>query len=372
MYPETSSRARTTLVVIALALALLWPSVHAVAQKGNPGFVYIMTNEASENSVIQYQRGADGLLRQLREIPTGGLGSGGTLDPLVSQDSLVLSGNGRLLLAVNAGSDEVSVLRAGHQGLSLLSTTPSGGDFPNSVAIHGDLVYVLNAQGAANVTGFRLAHDGTLQAIPGSTRLLPGGAAAAPTDVRFSPDGGHLLVTESGANQIVVFEIGDDGLASDPVTQPSAGMGPFGFRFGHDGVVIVAEAASGSASSYELTDQPALEAISAVVANGQMASCWISLTNDARYAYISNTASGTISSYRVGPQGALALLRAVAVNLGPGTTPIDSALSRDGKFLYVQNSTLGRVTILRVEGAGLRQIGTVTGLPTSLQGIAAR
>lgn len=363
---------RMTLLATTLALLVGLLPTAAVAQAGNSGFVYVMTNQASGNTVLQFRRFANGSLAQVQEVSTGGLGSGGTLNPLASQDSLVLSGDGRLLLAVNAGSDEVSVLGVGRKGMVLLDVEPSGGDFPNSVAIHGDLVYVLNAHGTPNVTGFRLDHDGTLEAIPGSTRELPGDRAAAPNHVRFSPDGTRLLVTEGGTHQIDVFEIGDDGLIVDVLTQPSAGLVPFSFAFGHGGVVIVAEAGSASASSYRLEGDGTLDVISAAVPNGQAASCWIALTRSGKHAFISNTAAATISSYRVDGNGDLALIEAVAAATGAGSAPIDSALSRNSRFLYVVDSTLGRVLIYRVAGADLVPIGSVTGLPTSLQGIAAQ
>jgi len=89
------------------------------------------------------------LLKKRSMVPTGGLGGTGNgvgaLDPLGSQDSLVLSGDGTRVLAVNAGSNDLSVLGAGENGLKLLSKISSGGEFPNSVAVRGNLVYVLNA-----------------------------------------------------------------------------------------------------------------------------------------------------------------------------------------------------------------------------------
>ena len=89
-------------------------------------------------------------------------------------------------------------------------------------------------------------------------------------------------------------------------------------------------------------------------------------------AFISNTAAATLSSYRIDGNGDLTLAEAVAAATGPGSAPIDSALSRNSRFLYVVDSTLGRVLIYRVAGAGLVPLGSVTGLPTSVQGIAAQ
>jgi len=305
----------------------------------------------------------------LREVPTGGSGSGPTqVDPLGSQDSLVLSGDGSLLLAVNAGSNEVSVLGLKGTTLTWLSKTNSGGDFPNSVAVDKDLVYVLNAQGTPHISGFRL-NGGRLTAIPNSNVNVPGGTAGGANDIRFSPDGSQLLLTESATNQIDIFPIGDDGVAGSPVGQASAGGSPFGIRFGHEGVAVVSEAA-GSASSYQLGDLT-LTVISGAVVNTQKASCWISLTRTGRYAYLSNTGSGTLSSYAVAADGQLTLAKAIAASAA-GSAPIDSALSRDSRFLYVDDSAQGRVLLFRVDGASLIPIGTVPSLPKSIQGITAQ
>jgi 6-phosphogluconolactonase len=162
-------------------------------------------------------------LTKIGAVETGGLGGTGNgvgaLDPLGSQDSLVLSGTGSLVLVVNAGSDQGSSLAAGGSGLRLLSTVASGGRFPNSVALNGNLAYVLNAHGTPNISGFRVSATGVLQPISHSTRNLPGGTASAAHDIRFSPDGTRLLVTEGGTNQIDIFELGNNGLVTGVTTQ---------------------------------------------------------------------------------------------------------------------------------------------------------
>ncbi len=177
------------------------------------------------------------------------------------------------------------------------------------------------------------------------------------------------LLTESGTNQIDIFPIGDDGVAGTPVTQASAGGSPFGIRFGREAVAVISEAA-GSASSYQLGDLT-LSVISGAVPDTQKASCWISITRSGRYAYLSNTASGTLSSYAVGPDGQLTLAKAIAAS-APGSAPIDSALSRDSRFLYVEDSAQGGVLLFRVDGATLIPIGGIPSLPKSVQGIAAQ
>lgn len=338
-------------------------------RKESDNFVYVMSNKASHNSVIQYQRAENGALVWGQEVLTGGRGTGATaVDPLGSQDSLVLSGDGHLLLAANAGSNEITVFEVDHDKLTWRNKVRSGGQFPNSIALFGDLVYVLNAKGTSpNITGFRLDPDGFLHAIPGARVALPPGSMGA-NDVQFAQDGTKLLVTVSGTNQVLVFGVGDDGIAGSANAQTSLGVGPFGIRFGRNGTVLVSEA-GGSASSYSFGPNDTLDMISGGVSDTQKAACWISLNRSATYAYVSNTGSGTISSYQIGASGDLTLAKAIAANTGGA--PIDSALSRDSKFLYVLDSAQGRVVALKVDGSTLVKVGAVS-LPTSIQGIAAQ
>src|SRR5207248_10681232 len=140
----------------------------------------------------------------------------------------------------NGGSNQLSALSASSSGVALLNTVSSNGNFPNSVALNGNLVYVLNAHGTPNISGFRLSSSG-LRPIANSTVNLPGGSIAAPHDIRFSLDGTRLLVTEGGTDHIDVFQLNSSGLVTGVKTQSSAGSGPFGMKFGRDGVLLSAE-----------------------------------------------------------------------------------------------------------------------------------
>lgn len=370
---STNAISLRTIISFLVAVTFL-PSIFSIpaaAQTGAPGFVYVMTNQPTGNAIVQYRRSPDGSLTHLRTVATQGSGySTGSVDSLGSQDSLVLSSDGTRLLAVNAGSNEISVLDAGSQRLTLLNKLSSGGEFPSSVAVYGSLVYVLNAHGTPNVSGFRLNPNG-LTAIANSTYNLPGGITADPHDIRFSQDGTRLLVTEGGTNEIDVLELDSRGLVIGVVTESSVGSNPFGMRFGRNGILVNAEAHTASVSSYALTPEDTLVAISGAVPDTQAAACWISLTNDGRFAFVSNTASGTLSSYQIAGNGTLGLASAVAASLGAGK-PIDSALSSGSEFLYVLDSALGRIAAFQIHGGSLKPVGTITGLPTTIQGIAAQ
>ena len=371
-------------ILVSLIVLVCCTSVQVFASSTrSAGFVYVMTNDPMGNKVIQFSRSSSGSLTKLSQASTGGVGGTGNgvgaLDPLGSEDSLALASSGSVVLAVNAGSGTLSALAVTSAGLQLLGTAvSSGGAFPNSVAANGNLVYVLNAHSTPpNISGFRLGSGG-LTAISDSTVTLPGFTASSsnvgadsPHDIRFSPDGTRLIVTEgAGSNLIDVFQLNDNGLVTGVSSTTSAGLNPFGMRFARGGVLLNAEADTNSVSSYSLSDDT-LTVISPAVVNGQAATCWISVSGDGKFAFTSNTGAGNLSSHQVSRNGTLNLEQLIAAT-AQGGNPIDSAFSTDSAFLYVEDSSLGRVLIYRVNGASLSFIGVVTGFPTTVQGIAAQ
>jgi len=297
---------------------------------------------------------------------------------LTSQNSLVLSADGRLLFAVNAGSNSVSVFATSGDDLTLLNTVPSGGVFPVSIAVQGNLVYVVNAGGTPNISGFRI-HAKTNQLVPlaGSTQNLPGGAAAAPAQVSFSPDGNLLIVTERGENQIDTFVV-DGELAQPGHAFPSSTTMPFGFAFGPYDVAIISyqgtnQGVISALSSYRLMDNGNLTVVTPALPSTQIAACWVVVPNNGNFAYVSNPGSGTISSYTVTFDGKLALFNVAAASIAGA--PVDLALSNNSRFLYANDNANGAIVGFSIGSDGsLTQVTSVPdGLPFGVsQGIAAR
>lgn len=357
-------RVLPSIIIIMLSIIFIDPSI--ASQQGQSGAVYVMTNATDGNEIVVFDRNAKGRLTEVGSISTEGDGSGGGLDPLGSQGSLILSQ--KWLLAVNAGSDEISVFKVLPDGLLLADIVGSGGDFPVSLTIFHNLVYVLNGGVSPNITGYNLNHQGILTPIPGSTRSLGSGAFA---QVGFDPQGEMLVVTDRGENEILVFSVDEDGLPSPaPVTSPSNGLVPFGFTFTQQGHLLVSEAGSGAVSSYEILPDGTLEVITPSEENFQAATCWIA--KNQRHAFTTNTASGNISSYRVkAGKGDVVLREAIA---GTGNLDIDLAVSINGLFLYVLNSGNGTIGMFRITSQGtLIDLGMINGgLSIFAQGIAAR
>src|SRR5262249_8509251 len=149
-------------------------------------------------------------------------------------------------------------------------------------------------------------------------------------------DGDVLLVTEKNTNDIDVFTVDDDGVAVGPTVVPSAGRTLFGFAFGKRDQVFVSDAFGGAAnagavSSYNVSNEGTLQTITAGAADKQPAPCWVALKNDGSFPYTTNTGSEIFSGYSVGFSGALRLLKGegITANTGPGSTPLDAAISND-------------------------------------------
>jgi 6-phosphogluconolactonase (cycloisomerase 2 family) len=356
---------------LAVMLGVIAPA--SLAQ-GNSGAVYVETNQSTGNSVIVFHRDANGTLSPGGSFATGGTGLGIGNDPLGSQGAVVLDQSNRLLFAVNAGSNDVSVFAVDGDNLQLLNRVSSGGTMPISIAVYDNLVYVLNAGGAPNISGFTLdPRTNYLVPLTGSQRTLAGGSAANPAEVSFRLDGDVLAVTEKGTQTIDTYIVNHDGYVSGPISNHSSGSTPFGFEFTHRSVAIVSEAGvtSNALSSYRTDDNGNLQLITGSLLNGQSGVCWALATNDGRYAYTINAGSGTISSYAISPEGILTLLDPIAAT--PGTGPTDPALSNNSRFLYIRQGGLQQVAAFRVEANGsLTPVGTIGGIPTGSQGIAAR
>jgi 6-phosphogluconolactonase (cycloisomerase 2 family) len=345
---------------------------------GNRSLVFVQTNEVTGNRIAVYDRGGHGRLHRVDTVPTGGLGGvaspGTESDHLASQGSLVYDAEHRLLVAVNAGSDTVSAFRVRGGHLHLKSVVPSGGHFPASVAVHGDLAYVLNSGGAGTVKGFWIGRHG-LTPIPGSARSLGLANAStpdfltAPGQVGFTPDGRKLLVTtKASTSAIEVFAVARDGrLSQSPVVNPSATPVPFAFTFNRFGRLVVGEAGASSVTTYRIRrDRTLVEPQSQ--ADGQTALCWILRVHGVYY--VSNTGSNNVSAYRVDIAGRPRLLTTTGIVATTNPGPIDLAAS--GSFLYVQTGTNGTVDEFSIRSDGtLESIGTVDDLPPGIEGIAA-
>ncbi len=379
--PRLARLAAIAALSVSVPAALAAPALAASArhtrgwQSGQPA-VYVQSDNTAGNQVVVYRQAADGTLARAGIYDTGGLGgvlAGSVVDHLASQGSLGYDPQAGLLIAVNAGSDTISVFSAAGASLTLRQVLPSGGEFPVSVAIHGDLAYVLNALGGGSVQGYRIA-AGRLVPLAGSGRALGLNPNASPQytntpgQVAFSPDGSQLIVTtKANGNDIDVFAVSQFGfLSAGPVVNAEGATVPFAISFDGSGQLVIAQAGPDALATYDLHQDGQLTPVDAL-GDDQAATCWVTEADGIFYA--SNAGSASVSGYTISGSGALTLLGDTSTDAGT----VDAAASPDGRFLYVQTGGSGIVDEFSIGVAGgLSEIGSVT-VPggTGGEGIAA-
>jgi 6-phosphogluconolactonase (cycloisomerase 2 family) len=350
-----------------LAAAAVFLSAGPAAASSSPvvGHVYVNDNTSGTNTIAAFDRHANGKLTPLPGSPfdAGGAGSG---SGLASQGAIQVTAGGRYVLAVDAGSNEISVLRINPDGgLTLLHVVSSGGIEPVSVAQHQGLVYVANAgAGGSNYTGFTLHRSGQLHPLAGSTFALPDGSD--PGDVLFNGTGTHIVGTRIGTSLIDSFRVGSGGkLKPAPGSPfPAQGLGPFGseFRPTNPSQLFVSNAhnsGTGTVSAFRVNSDGVLFSIGASpFPDNQTAPCWVEITHNGKFLFTVNTGSGSVSRYLIPTSGRLILLGSTPLSTS-NAGAVDARLSPDGRNLYVDQSKADSVAELAVSRGALTEVGVV-------------
>ena len=361
-----------------VAFATIACTVTLAATPTVVGAVYTQTNapNGAINSVYEWARNSDGTLTFVNSYSAGGKGRGPAVE---SQGSVILSSDNAWLFAVDAGSNSVAVFSVGSpNGLTLIGTVSSGGTFPVSLTMHGNLLYVLNAGATttkcSSISGFTFS-GGVLTPLVGSTLPLTT-CLAAPSEIAFSPDGTLLFVDERNTNNVDAFTVDNTGLPTFSTSQVSPSGGPFGFVFDNNDHMMLIQAANSSVSSFSSSPTGVLSVISNSVKDLGAAACWISATNNLgfskQYLYVDNTVSHSVSSYTIASDGTVTLLAAKAAVVS-GSHPLDNAISPDGNYLYVNDKLVGQIAAYQINSDGsLTSIAGATGVPPTVVGLAVR
>jgi 6-phosphogluconolactonase (cycloisomerase 2 family) len=359
----------TTVGALSVAAAVLIAAPASASapvsqnSKSDGAAVFVQSDNPAGNTVVAYDRAADGSLRQAGVYPTGGLGgvlAGSAVDHLASQGSLAYDRAHGLLYAVNAGSDTITVFAVHGDRLQLIRVLSSGGTFPVSITVHDDVVYVLNARDGASIQGYlRIGDD--LVSVPawhralGLDPMLTPEFTHTPGQVAFTPDGRQLVVTtKANGNDIDVFAVDRHGAPSAaPTVNAEPNTVPFAIVFDHAGHLLVAEAGTSALASFALGRDGTLTALQQV-ATGQAATCWVAA--DGTRFFTSNAGSASLSGYRE-RHSTLTALGNTATD--PGT--VDATVSTDRHYLYVQTGAKGVVDAFRISDDGsLTALGSVT------------
>ncbi|HEV2176778.1 MAG TPA: beta-propeller fold lactonase family protein [Terriglobia bacterium] len=356
--------------VFGLASSLTLRNALAQDDAATTGAVYTMTN-ASANQVMAFTRHASGSLALLGTFSTQG--SGNSLN-LTSQGAVILNSARTFLFVVNPGSNTITSFSVQSNGsLVFVNQVSSGGTEPVSVTSHSKLVYVVNAKGSPNISGFTVATNGSLTPLAGSTVGLSA-TTANPAEVAFNNSGTLLVVTEKSTNKIDTFTVGSNGIASGPMVQDSNGPQPFGFAFDSNDHLIVSETTNSAVSSYSVATNGVLTVITGSLLDGAKAACWIANTNNHtfpnQYSYTTNTGSANVSGYSIAANGSLTLLAGKPT--GTPKDDLDMALSTNSMYLYVLGRSSGQIQGYSVASTGaLAKVGAAVTVPTTSYGLAS-
>lgn len=229
------------------------------------------------------------------------------------------------------------------------------------MTVRNGLLYVLNSGGTLtgaglcnggepSITGFRVASDGQLTPIAGSTRLLSGGTSAGCTQISFNPAGTVIIVTQWVGNRIDTFTLDANGVPNKQTVNTPAGndedrygSGLFGFTFDRDGRMLASQnfaqqPRKGDAASYTVGNDGVITS-AGVVRNGSTDPCWMVITPDGRFAYMQQFGPvpfanagvtpqdrrGWTGSFRVSAGGELSSLDPKAADVGTGGSDWRSA-----------------------------------------------
>jgi 6-phosphogluconolactonase (cycloisomerase 2 family) len=321
---------------------------------GSEDVVFAQNDSTAGNEVIAYSRTASGGLTQAGAYATGGAGGvldGSVVDHTASEGGVAYDPAAKMLYTVNAGSSTITVFTVHGDRLTRLQVIGSGSTFPVSIAVHGNLVYVLNARDGGSVAGF-LRAGGRLIAMPSWHRALGLDTSQSPEftstpgQIAFTPDGSKLVVTtKNGGNTVDVYAMGPLGPSAQPAVTATPADVPFGLTFDRRGHLVVTEAGPNAVASFAIARGGKLTGLDTEL-TGQAATCWVTADGDTLYA--SNAGSGTVSAYRDNGSGKLTALGNTATDAGT----VDATVSADGKFLYAETGGAGIIDAFRIGPSG--------------------
>ncbi|MBB6170566.1 6-phosphogluconolactonase (cycloisomerase 2 family) [Nocardiopsis mwathae] len=281
------------------------------------GHLLYAVNERAEGGLTGFAVGADGALRELGTVPTGGS----------SPCHLAVHPAGRHVIVANYADGGVAVHPIAENGAprvacALLTHTGGGPDAARQAGPHAHHVSV--APGGRHLFVCDLGTD--------ELRRHP--LDAAPTDSRIvGPGGGTPVAARLPAGT------GPRHLAAHPT-------GHLYISGELDSRVHVLRWDGAAATAVPLVAVPATTTPDAAAGPNHPAE--LALSPDATRLYVANRGADTIAAFEVGPDGAD--LRPIAEVATGGARPRHFALV-DGAFLVVANQGSGDLTVLRLDPA---------------------
>ncbi len=382
--------------------------------------VYTQTNE-TQNSIINFKRGEDGQLSEVQRVPTGGRGTNGftpltgeksSPDSLISSNSIVVSKDRKYLFAVNAGDNSVSCFAIGLDGmLTLTDNARTGNDVTGMSGTANSLAYN-DTDGALYVShSFGPNHIRIFTAMGGKLTLRPQAKSVnlpmsmtdrVPTQIVLTPDNRFLIAavlfdarpSEAGLTlakekTLVTFPLVMGGGLGEPIFNEAGGITPFANAFLNGSsntfvTVLAAESAAVlstiAANGNVISGKPSkIDTMMGGMATEPSEICWISVSEDNKYAFGANFGYGTVSSFKIDPNGLMVRQSTAAQEIGDGTFKGlagvvssgagDNAVS--GPFLYQLYANAKKLVSYKIGDDGrLTKVAEASVPYNSTQGLA--
>lgn len=386
------------LLVLAFGMLALGPLASGASGATR---VFSISNATPNNTLVHWVQRGNGTLKRVQTIRTGGSGGlapqpgceppGGC--PMLDTQGSVAT-RGRLVFAVNAGSDSITSFRLRRNGrLRRVDVQPSMGDFPNSIAVKRGVLYVLNSH-SDSIAGFRFNRRGEIRRIVNSVRNLAQtqmNQTLSPRQVGFDRTGRVLIVTRLSPlpGSIDTFVLNRRNRPGQAIANAPTTPLPFGFAVDRYNHLVMSQvsappelAMNGNTATYDINpDTGQLTPIDTETASG-VAPCWVVITRDGRYAFVVNTGGGppdaTVARYGLDAAGNLSLLGLTGENTANGDqfARTDEVLSRNGRYLFVLEpgivSNSSEIDIYRRSAGELTLVGqTPANLPAGMSGLAS-
>lgn len=383
------------------------------------GNVYTQSNEA-ENKIINFMQTADGRLIEVQRVATGGKGTNGYVpvtgemtspDSLISANAVITSKDRTYLFAVNAGNNTVSCFRIGADGLLSLTDTQSTGNIvvgnagtANSLAYNeaDNVLYASHSFGPNHIRTFSVVAGKLILRPETQSVNLPGLNDRIPTQIALSPDNKFLLacvlfdarpgaagLVPAAAKNLVTFPIEMGGTLGMPMFNEAGGVTPFATAFlngrSHSFVTVLAAESSAvlstlAANGNVMSTKPSkIETMFEGMMSEPSEICWISVSEDNRYAFGANFGYGTVSTFRIDANGLAVRISTAAKEVGDGmfkglagvtsSGAGDNAVS--GQFLYQLYANAKKLVGYKIGDDG--RLTKVTEVPVpynSTQGLA--
>ena len=314
-------------IFYALAAAsLLFSSLKAEGKKtaSMEDVIYVQTNDfhGNQNAVIAYRYTGHGKLTQIPGSPfmTGGSGIGNPMQLLGPSDSdgeLWMTGDKKYLLAVNSGSNNITVFRIAANGsLSPVPGSPfaSGGKTPVSIYADGSTVYAINksqnpmSPGGVKPNYFTMKMNAAGQLSPMSGGKFETGMDVSPAQALLSNDKKFLFgadflgfMAKPPVGTLRSFTLDNGKLTpveGSPYTIPEKG-GALGLcQHPTANVLYVGFPLAGKVGVYNIdAASGALSFLTAVEAGP--AACWIRTNKTGSRLYVLNSGENAISAYNI-------------------------------------------------------------------------